>query len=74
MTQEEMNRLVPSVDRLLDLKINGPEKMVIPPILEINRYLDESMDELTDVMTHLPEEAQRDWTPLNQFFLDEIYR
>ena len=66
--------LVPSVDRLLDLKINGPEKMVIPPIREINRYLDDSMEELTIAMSQLPEEAQRDWAPLNQFFLDEISR
>ena len=64
--------LVPSVDHLLDLKMNGPEKMKIPPIREINRYLDESMEELAAVMTQLPEDAYRDWSLLNQFFLDEI--
>lgn len=64
--------LVPSVDHLLDLKMNGPEKMEIPPIREINRYLDESMEELAAVMTQLPEDAYRDWSLLNQFFLDEI--
>lgn len=66
--------LVPSVECLLDLKMNGPEKMEIPPICEINRYLDESMEELAAVMTQLPEDVHRDWALLNQFFLDEINR
>ncbi len=64
--------LVSSVERLLDLKMNGPEKMEIPPIREINRYLDESMEELAAVITQLPEDVHRDWALLNQFFLDEI--
>jgi len=38
--------LRPSVERLLDLKINGPEKLEIPPLADVGRWLDESIAEI----------------------------
>ena len=64
--------LGPAVEHLLDLKMNGPEKLEIPPIPEISRYLEASMEELSQVMAKLPEEKPRDWEMLNQFFLKEL--
>lgn len=54
--------------------MHGPEKLEIPPIPEISRYLEESMEELSQVMAKLPEEKPRDWEMLNQFFLAELRR
>ena len=64
--------LGPAVEHLLELKMNGPEKLEIPPIPEISRYLEASMEELSQVMENLPEEKPRDWEILNQFLLAEL--
>lgn len=66
--------LGPAVEYLLELKMNGPEKLEIPPIREISRYLEASMEELSQIMAKLPEEKPRDWAMLDQFFLDELRR
>ena len=41
---------------------------------EMDRLVPQKLEELTAVMTQLPEEAARDWALLDRFFLDEIHR
>ena len=66
--------LRPSVERLLDLKINGPEKLEIPPLADVGRWLDESIAEIDAAAPAAAVCGEDDWTPLNRFFLDELAR
>lgn len=65
--------LRPSVERLLELKMNGPEKMTIPPIRDISDYLDAKCIEV-DAYLQSVEEKDAPWAMLDAFFLEEIGR
>lgn len=60
--------------RLLDLKVNGSEKMEIPPIKEMHEFLDEQVKELDSYLKQLTYAAPLQWDSLNEFFWNEIHR
>ncbi len=60
------------VDRLLYLKQNMPELVLIPRVDAINRYLDESILEIQKCLDQMSDEPHNDWEELNRFFLDII--
>lgn len=62
----------PAVEKLLDLKMNAPEKTEIPPISEINQFLDEKVAEIDDYLSIVRGVRGSDWTNLNRFFLCEL--
>jgi len=62
------------LEHLLELKINGPEKMLIEPIPELNRYLELTIAMIDDYMAEMPKEEKRTWDSLNAFFISEISR
>lgn len=64
--------LKPEVSRLLDLKMNMPEVKMIPRVDVINQYLDEQLAAIPDLIAALPVEADKDWDPLNDLFLDML--
>lgn len=64
--------LKPEVSRLLDLKMNMPEVKMIPRVDVINQYLDEQLAAIPDLIAALPAEADKDWDPLNELFLDML--
>ena len=64
--------LLPEVTRLLDLKRNAPEVMTVPKVERLNRYLEESIEELRDRLSRLPQEADPGWEELNHFFLSQL--
>ncbi len=60
------------VSRLLDLKMNGPEKMLIPRVKALDEYLSERIRETDEYLNQLPKEPPGSWETLNKFFLSEI--
>ncbi len=60
------------VDRLLDIKINSPEIKMIPRVDVINRYLDESIEEISRHIIALEEPSRKSWDALNSLFLSTI--
>ena len=75
LTDEQLpEELRPAVAHLLDLKMNGPEKLQIEPIAEINDYLERRIKELDAFLTRpeLLEPEKREWDLLDRFFLKEI--
>ncbi len=62
------------VDRLLDLKIHGPEKMRIEPIGELDHFLLEEIETIRQYIRSIQEEPVSRWDRLNAFFLEEISR
>ncbi len=64
--------LKPEVDRLLNLKMNSPEKKLIPRVDPINDYLDESIEEIEFFINRMGDEPRRCWDELNRLFLEII--
>ena len=64
--------LRPDMERLLELKKNAPEVKLIPRIDSINRYLDESIEEIQSRIVQLPEDPCHDWEELNRLFLSQL--
>ncbi len=64
--------LLPDVNRLLDLKMNAPEIKTIPRIESINRYLDNSIEEVSARIVQLPEDTSHGWEELDQLFLSQL--
>ena len=62
------------VEYLLDLKIKSPEKVDIPPIHEVNEFLNEQVMEMNGYLENLTQKSHSCWDDLNQFFLTEIYQ
>lgn len=60
------------VDRLLDIKMNTPEIKMIPRVDAINKYLDESIDEISSLIATLDEVSDKSWEALNSLFLSTI--
>lgn len=64
--------LLPEVERLLDLKKNAPEIKTVPAVESLNRYLEDSIEEVRGALARLPEEAAPGWEELNRFFRSEL--
>lgn len=64
--------LLPEVERLLDLKKNAPEIKTVPVVESLNRYLEDSIEEVRGALARLPEEAAPAWEELNRFFRSEL--
>lgn len=61
-----------TLEHLLDLKMNGPEKMRIEPIPELHNYLTDTIQRIEAFMEALPREEPRTWDRLNEFFIAEL--
>ena len=61
--------LKPEVDRLLAMKMAASEIEHGPRIDAINSYLDESIQEISDVIAAMPSRAQIPWKELNDMFI-----
>ena len=61
-----------SVDYLLDIKLNAPEKTEIKPISEIDVFLNDGIARFDEVMKNLPQENICGWDMMNEFFISEI--
>lgn len=66
--------LRPSVERLLDLKMNGPEKLKIPRVSDVDDYLEDTLSRVDAHIEALPKPENQPWAPLNAFFLEELNR
>ena len=64
--------LRPDMERLLELKKNAHEVKMIPRIDSINRYLDESIEEIQSRIVQLPEDPCHNWEELNMLFLSQL--
>ena len=62
------------VDYLLDLKINGPEKMLIDPVEELDGFLDRKIREIDAYLDSVRGIERNSWDNLNRFFAEEINR
>jgi len=62
-------RIRPDVEELLRLKTATPEIGVGKPFVRINQYLDETVAEIEERLSKMPEERTPDWDLLNKTFL-----
>lgn len=60
------------VDRLLDIKMNSPEIKMIPRVDIINRFLDNSIEEITSLIATLDDASDKSWEKLNRLFLSTV--
>lgn len=67
-----MTLAVPEVEKLLDLKMNSPEIKEIPRVDRINKYLNESIEEIKFKLKSVGENKEVQWEELNKVFLEEI--
>lgn len=66
------DNLLPSLDYLLDIKMNNPEKAEIAPIKDIDEFLNQHIEEIDKVMESLQRREYKSWDLLNEFFINEI--
>lgn len=62
-----------SVDYLLDLKRNGPEKMEIAPIQEIDAFLKQEISAISERLDSEQKIHESQWDSINRFFYEEIH-
>ena len=72
MESELPKELVPEVEKLLDLKMNSPEIKEIPRVDRINKYLNESIEEIKVKLKSVGENKEEQWEELNKMFLEEV--
>lgn len=65
-------RLHSDVNMLLELKINSPEIREIPRLDKMNEYLDDSIEEIKNILRAMEETKSPDWQELNYLFLGEL--
>lgn len=63
-----------AVDRLLDLKMNRPEKEEIAHIREIDEFLNERVSDIERCLKTIAPTSPPQWERLNDFFWNEIHR
>ncbi|MBO4288809.1 MAG: nucleotidyltransferase domain-containing protein [Lachnospiraceae bacterium] len=63
------DRLRGEVDRLLDLKMNSPETRLIPRVEVLNKFMDDEILRVKELMKQQPDDERHDWEGLNRFFL-----
>ena len=66
------DNLLPSLDYLLDIKMNNPEKAEIAPVRDIDEFLRQHIEEIDKVMESLQRREYKSWDLLNEFFINEI--
>ena len=64
--------LRPSLDYLLDIKLNSPEKAEIKPIKDMDIFLRQSIIDFDEIIKNMPAKDCRNWDLLNEFFISEI--
>ena len=74
MESELEEHLKPTVENLLDLKMNVPEVKLIPRIDELNQYLDNTIQEVKDQIAVVPYNKDSDWNALDRLFIDILKR
>lgn len=62
------------VEHLLDLKRNSPEIKLIPRVESLNSYMDASIEEVAVAIHSLPEQKEKEWNELNEFFYQTLQR
>ena len=72
MESELPKEIVPEVEKLLDLKMNSPEIKEIPRVDKINKYLNESIEEIKVKLKSVGENKEVQWEELNKMFLEEV--
>lgn len=60
------------VNRLLDLKQNAPEVKTIEKVDVLNTYLENSIEDIRNILETLEETKMTDWQELNQVFLWQL--
>ena len=71
MREELPGELFPEVSQLLDLKMNSPEIKEIPRMDVINTYLDDSIEDIKQIVGAM-DEPVGDWRGLNKVFIKEV--
>lgn len=66
------DKLKTTVDSLLELKRNGPEGLEIPPVKNIDEFLDEQISGAESYLKNIEHGIKADWNILNEFFVNEI--
>lgn len=66
------DNLLPSLDYLLDIKMNNHEKAEIAPIKDIDEFLRQHIEEIDKAMESLQRREYKSWDLLNEFFINEI--
>lgn len=66
------DNLLPSLDYLLDIKMNNPEKAEIAPVRDIDEFLSQHIEEIDKAMESLQRREYKSWDLLNEFFINEI--
>ena len=61
-----------SLDYLLDIKLNSPEKAEIKPIKDIDGFLEQSICKFDEILKSMPKEEYHSWDMLNEFFIAEL--
>lgn len=64
--------ILAEVEKLLDIKINAPEKKTGERIEPLNAYLSETMAELDAAIAALPADSPRGYEELNALFLSIV--
>ena len=72
MEAELSKELMPEVTKLLDLKINASEVKSIPRIDVLNRYLLDSIEEVQNTISSLPDDPYHDWAELDAIFMSQL--
>lgn len=73
LVKEELPKNVESdVQRLLEIKINTPEVKVIKRVEKVNKYLENSIADVKQILSSLPPEEDRQWNDLNNMFLSAL--
>ena len=60
------------VNKLLDIKINAPEKFEIEHIKSLENFLNDNMQVINKYLETLHKNESKSWDSLNKFFLAEI--
>lgn len=66
------SEIKPEVDSLLDLKLNAPERKLIPRVEPLNEYLHDSMQRIELQVKKLHDKPQSTWDKLSRLFLECI--
>ena len=62
------------VELLIKKKMIYPEQKMIPREEPLDHYIQEKLDWISSIAATLPDEEERGWDVLNQFFLSELSR
>lgn len=72
MEAELPTSLQGEVNRLLDLKQNSPEVKMTAKVDTINAYLEDSIEDIRNVLKNTEETKLADWQELNHLFLQQL--